>query len=81
MYLDSCVIVLYFRETPTSAGPNSFGKFRMGFCDANKMFERKLKEAQEESTDGDKQLNSNWLVTNPVSDSYGPVKIIAGSLK
>lgn len=31
------------RETPTSAGPNSFGKTRQGFCDVKKVFERQLK--------------------------------------
>jgi len=32
------------RETPTSAGPNSFGKTRQGFCDTKKMFERQMKK-------------------------------------
>ena len=32
------------RETITSSGPNSFGKTKQGFTDANKLFERKLKE-------------------------------------
>lgn len=31
------------RDTPTSAGPNSFGKTRKGFCDVKKVFERDLK--------------------------------------
>lgn len=35
----------YFRDTPTSAGPNSFGKTKHGFCDAKKVFEKNLKEA------------------------------------
>ncbi|CAH2983893.1 unnamed protein product [Chilo suppressalis] len=35
------------RETPTSAGPNSFGKTKQGFCDAKKVFEKNLKEALE----------------------------------
>uniref|UniRef100_A0A2M4CZF1 PEST proteolytic signal-containing nuclear protein n=1 Tax=Anopheles darlingi TaxID=43151 RepID=A0A2M4CZF1_ANODA len=30
------------RETPTSSGPNSFGKTKHGFCDSKKMFEKKL---------------------------------------
>lgn len=34
---------LNFRDTPTSAGPNSFGKTRKGFCDVKKVFERDLK--------------------------------------
>lgn len=37
----------YYRETPTSAGPNSFGKTKQGFCDAKKVFEKNLKEALE----------------------------------
>ncbi|CAH2043059.1 unnamed protein product, partial [Iphiclides podalirius] len=35
------------RETPTSAGPNSFGKTKQGFCDAKKVFEKNLKTALE----------------------------------
>uniref|UniRef100_A0AAG5DVE6 PEST proteolytic signal-containing nuclear protein n=1 Tax=Anopheles atroparvus TaxID=41427 RepID=A0AAG5DVE6_ANOAO len=30
------------RDTPTSSGPNSFGKTKHGFCDSKKMFEKKL---------------------------------------
>ncbi|KAK4299878.1 hypothetical protein Pmani_027879 [Petrolisthes manimaculis] len=30
------------RDTPTSAGPNSFGKTRMGFCDSKKIYEKQL---------------------------------------
>lgn len=30
------------RETPTSSGPNSFGKTKHGFCDSKKIFEKKL---------------------------------------
>lgn len=37
-----------FRETPTSAGPNSFGKTKQGFCDAKKVFEKNLRRAAEE---------------------------------
>lgn len=43
-------MLLYFiisRETPTSAGPNSFGKTKQGFCDAKKVFEKNLKHALE----------------------------------
>lgn len=32
------------RDTPTSAGPNSFGKTRQGFCDTKKMYERQIKK-------------------------------------
>ncbi|KAK7026014.1 hypothetical protein SK128_016786 [Halocaridina rubra] len=39
------------RDTPTSAGPNSFGKTRMGFCDSKKMYERQLREALDEKGD------------------------------
>ncbi|KAF4517724.1 hypothetical protein B566_EDAN013402 [Ephemera danica] len=38
------------RETPTSAGPNSFGKTKQGFCDAKKVFEKSLKQAQDTLT-------------------------------
>ncbi|XP_034246185.1 PEST proteolytic signal-containing nuclear protein-like [Thrips palmi] len=36
------------RDTPTSAGPNSFGKTKQGFCDAKKVFEKSLKKKMEE---------------------------------
>ncbi|KAB7495660.1 PEST proteolytic signal-containing nuclear protein [Armadillidium nasatum] len=39
------------RDTPTSSGPNSFGKSRMGFCDSKKMYERKLREIQDQLED------------------------------
>lgn len=32
------------RDTPTSSGPNSFGKTKQGFCDSNKIFERSFKK-------------------------------------
>ncbi|XP_028147286.1 PEST proteolytic signal-containing nuclear protein [Diabrotica virgifera virgifera] len=35
------------RDTPTSSGPNSFGKTKHGFSDAKKLFEKTLKEAME----------------------------------
>lgn len=31
------------RDTPTSSGPNSFGKTKQGFCDAKKIFEKNLR--------------------------------------
>ncbi|XP_033227875.1 PEST proteolytic signal-containing nuclear protein-like isoform X2 [Belonocnema kinseyi] len=37
------------RETPTSAGPNSFGKTKQGFCDSKKIFEKTLKKAMEDA--------------------------------
>ncbi|GLH12416.1 PEST proteolytic signal-containing nuclear protein [Gryllus bimaculatus] len=40
------------RETPTSAGPNSFGKTKQGFCDAKKMFEKNMKKAMDSSESG-----------------------------
>lgn len=42
------------RDTPTSAGPNSFGKTRMGFCDSKKIYERQLREALEEKNNSSK---------------------------
>lgn len=36
------------RQTPTSAGPNSFGKSSVGFSDTAKMMQRKLKEAEKQ---------------------------------
>lgn len=36
------------RETPTSAGPNSFNKGKQGFSDHQKLWERKLKTQTEE---------------------------------
>ncbi|XP_076064107.1 uncharacterized protein LOC143038588 isoform X1 [Oratosquilla oratoria] len=41
------------RDTPTSAGPNSFGKTRMGFCDSKKIYEKKLKEIQDKLAEDD----------------------------
>lgn len=41
------VIFFCFRDTPTSSGPNSFGKTKHGFSDAKKLFEKNLKEAME----------------------------------
>lgn len=41
----------WFRETPTSTGPNSFGKGRLGFCDRNSLFQRELKKKMEEVCD------------------------------
>lgn len=31
------------RDTPTSSGPNSFGKTKQGFVDAKKIFEKQLR--------------------------------------
>lgn len=33
------------RDTPTSSGPNSFGKTKQGFIDSKKLFEKSLREA------------------------------------
>jgi hypothetical protein len=30
------------RDTPTSSGPNSFGKTKQGFCDSKKIMEKQL---------------------------------------
>lgn len=35
------------RDTPTAAGPNSFGKSRLGFCDTQRTHERLMKEIAE----------------------------------
>ena len=45
------------RETITSSGPNSFGKTKQGFTDANKLFERQLKEAMDEVSNDKKIVN------------------------
>lgn len=45
--------IIFFRETPTSAGPNSFGKTKQGFCDAKKVFEKNLKQASLENSGDD----------------------------
>lgn len=37
--------IFFYRFTPTSAGPNSFGKTKYGFIDTKKVFEKNLKEA------------------------------------
>lgn len=39
------------RDTPTSAGPNSYGKTKQGFCNSKKVFEKTLKEAALEVSD------------------------------
>nr|XP_018896549.1 PREDICTED: PEST proteolytic signal-containing nuclear protein-like [Bemisia tabaci] len=39
------------RDTPTSAGPNSFGKTKHGFCDMKKVFEKQLREVAEKHAD------------------------------
>ncbi|CAC5403300.1 PEST proteolytic signal-containing nuclear protein-like isoform X1 [Mytilus californianus] len=36
------------RETPTAAGPNSFGKGRLGFVDRNKAIERDIQKQLED---------------------------------
>lgn len=35
------------RNTPTSTGPNSYGKTSLGFCDSRALFEKQLKEKAE----------------------------------
>lgn len=34
------------RKTPTSSGPNSFGKTKNGFCDQKKIFEKMSKDLE-----------------------------------
>ncbi|RZC32978.1 PCNP domain containing protein [Asbolus verrucosus] len=38
------------RDTPTSSGPNSFGKTKQGFSDSKKVFEKNMKEAMDSAT-------------------------------
>jgi hypothetical protein len=40
------MFLLYFRDTPTSAGPNSFNKGKRGFTHQRKVFEKKLNETK-----------------------------------
>ena len=35
------------RKTPTSSGPNSFGKTKNGFCDQKKLFEKMAKDCSD----------------------------------
>lgn len=44
------------RDTPTSAGPNSFGKTKHGFCNTGKLMEKTLKEATNALIDDKKQF-------------------------
>lgn len=37
--------MVYCRNTPTSSGPNSFGKTKQGFSDAKRVFEKNLNQA------------------------------------
>ena len=37
-------IFFFYRDTPTAAGPNSYGKGRLGFSDRQKIFEREIKK-------------------------------------
>lgn len=38
-----CFLFFYYRDTPTSAGPNSFNKGKHGFSDNQKLWERNMK--------------------------------------
>ena len=40
-----------FRKTPTAAGPNSFGKSNLGFCDRQKIIARELQKQMDEIGD------------------------------
>ncbi|XP_056134752.1 PEST proteolytic signal-containing nuclear protein-like [Lampris incognitus] len=49
------------RETPTSAGPNSFNKGKQGFSDHQKLWERKLKaQADKPSVGGRPVPSASW---------------------
>lgn len=41
------------RNTPTSTGPNSFGKTKHGFCDVKKMFQKDMIRAMENANEDD----------------------------
>lgn len=43
------ILLNVFRETPTSAGPNSFNKGKHGFSDNQRLWERKIKSQSEKS--------------------------------
>ncbi len=47
-FTTSSSVVVIFRETPTSAGPNSFNKGKQGFSDHQKLWERKLKSQDDQ---------------------------------
>lgn len=42
------LLFCFYRETPTAAGPNSFGKGRLGFVDRNKAIERDIQKQLED---------------------------------
>lgn len=46
-------VLFVFRDTPTSSGPNSFGKTKHGFSDAKKVFEKNLKDAMDKTATDD----------------------------
>lgn len=48
--------IFVYRDTPTSAGPNSYGKTKQGFCNVKKVFEKNLKEAALELSNDKKAL-------------------------
>lgn len=50
------------RETPTAAGPNSFGKGRLGFCDRQKIIERELVKKTDSWSTWQKQKDGWWLM-------------------
>ena len=53
MIYDSILYYSYsYRDTPTAAGPNSFGKGRLGFVDRNKAIEREIQKKLEELGEG-----------------------------
>lgn len=39
------------RDTPTSSGPNSFGKGKLGFLDRRKVYEREMVANQQRAGD------------------------------
>ena len=51
--ITNSLFIIIIRDTPTSAGPNSFGKTKQGFCDSKKVFEKSLKAAIEKAAGND----------------------------
>lgn len=47
------------RNTPTSTGPNSYGKTQLGFVDQRKLFEKRLKETADELLKKEEEKKAN----------------------
>ena len=54
LYIPVCLS--FDRETPTAAGPNSFGKGKLGFCERSKLLEKEMfKKMNEISGDNERR--------------------------